>query len=87
VQHAVPVHATKAYKGSRGITSSILNIGTGQRRVANFTPRLLFFIREIKVKHPLNRALGCGGIAGLDILQEEKVLVPAGNGPRYPGFQ
>jgi hypothetical protein len=39
---AVPVHAVKAYRGTRGIAPLILNLGTRWRWVVNFTPRPLY---------------------------------------------
>ena len=41
----VPVHATKAYGGSRGKTPPILSLGTRWRWMVNFTPPL-FYLRE-----------------------------------------
>jgi hypothetical protein len=38
----VPVHATKAYRRSRGISPFILNIGTRQTRVFSITLRPLY---------------------------------------------
>jgi hypothetical protein len=38
----VPVHAMKAYRGSRGIAPLSLNLGTRRKWVVNFMPRLLY---------------------------------------------
>jgi hypothetical protein len=44
----VPVHAMKAYKGSRGIAPLIFNLGA-RRWVVNFEPHLVYALEGIVV--------------------------------------
>jgi len=58
----VPVHATKAYSGSRVTAALILNLCTGQRWAFNSTLRVIYS-REIK---PLPTDQEAGGHFGED---------------------
>jgi hypothetical protein len=52
----VHFRAKKAYNGNINITTLIVNLATGWRRLVHFTPRPLNFLEEPRV--PLTRRLG-----------------------------
>jgi hypothetical protein len=70
----VPVHALKAYCGSRGIATSLLNLDTRWRRVVNFMPPAALPPGK-EPRYPLNRRLG-GLHSWSELLGEEKNFLP-----------
>ena len=77
----VPVHAMKAYRGSRNIAVLILNLGTRQRWEVNST-----FRREWT---PVSNRTGgwVGPTAGFDVQENKKLSCPcrvSNPGPYYP---
>ena len=51
-----PIHAMKAYSGSRDIVLLILKLTSRCRQMVNFMALLLSFVKELSC--PLNRRLG-----------------------------
>lgn len=69
VVKVVGIHATKAYRGSLGISAPILNLGTRTRWrcVASFTPRPSY-PRGMSSRYPLNRRLGGRFVEEINLL-------------------
>jgi hypothetical protein len=51
----VPAHATKAYRGSRGIAPVILNFGTRRERSSSLLAHLIL---RNKPRYPINKRMG-----------------------------
>ena len=72
IGRVAPVHAIKAYRGSRGIAPLILNLGTRWRCVVNFTRRPLY--TQQRTPAPTEQKAGSSHIVGLDSSAEEQNL-------------
>jgi len=68
----VPVHALKAYCGSRGIATAILNLDPRWRWVVKFMPQPLY----PRGKNPGARWIGgwVGPIAGLNVWEKRRIF-------------